>query len=68
MPFKSPNGAMFSDYEDCVKTLMDGDMSREEAEAVCGKWQSAKEQNVDLHMLSDGMKKRLMNRLEEDND
>jgi hypothetical protein len=38
-PFESPEGAEFDDFDDCVETLMDGDMSREEAEIACGAWQ-----------------------------
>jgi len=41
-PFESPEGAEFEDFEDCVSTLQgDQDLTREEAEAICGAWQDA---------------------------
>lgn len=41
MPFTSPQGAEFEDWDDCVSTLTeDGDMSEEEARQLCGRWQA----------------------------
>lgn len=61
MPFNSPNGATFEDFEDCVNTLSNKDsnaLTEGDAKAICGKWQSQyKEENsmkvVDLTKFKD---------------
>lgn len=46
MPFESPDGATFDDFQDCVDTLTeDGSMSVEGAKAACGLWQSQTKDN-----------------------
>jgi len=49
-PLESPQGAEFEDFEDCVDTLLaDGDLEREEAEAVCGAWQDESKNKVEVN-------------------
>lgn len=44
MPLGPPDDPeRFDDFEECVGALMDDDMTREEAEAVCGSWESSQQ-------------------------
>ena len=40
MPFEGPDGQKFSDFMDCVTKIQSGDTSREDAQKICGRWQS----------------------------
>lgn len=40
MPFEGPDGQTFRDFMDCVTTIQGDGTSREEAQQICGRWQS----------------------------